>query len=84
MTRAVAAVAIAAGIGLGGGALSSAPAFADEPTAAEDGTAGIQAFAGPFLTWSDCNFDREIAEYVYDYDTTPCFRDPDGWYYQYF
>jgi hypothetical protein len=83
LTRAFSTVAIAAGLVLGGGAFSSAPAFASAHTGTEDGTVSIQAFEGPFYTWRDCNTDREWAERA-GYDTTPCFRDPKGWYYQYF
>lgn len=79
LTRAVSTVAIAAGLVLGGGALASAPAAASE----NDGTVSIQAFEGPFPRWDYCNTDRRAAESL-GYNTTPCFRDPDGWYYQYF
>ncbi|SDE03783.1 hypothetical protein [Glycomyces harbinensis] len=83
LTRAVAAAAITAGLALGAGALVSAPAAASEPAGTDD-TVSIQAWEGPFLTWRDCNFDREMAEYLYGYDTTPCTRGTGGWYYQYF
>lgn len=82
-TRAVSTVAIAAGLMLGGGALSSTPAVAGEHAGTDAGNVSIQAFEGPFPRWDYCNTDRNWAEY-FGYDTTPCFRDPDGWYYQYF
>ncbi len=82
LTRAVSTIAIAAGLVLGGSALSAAPAVASEP-AGTDGTVSIQAFEGPFPRWDYCNTDRRAAESM-GYDTTPCFKDPDGWYYQYF
>ncbi|THV41219.1 hypothetical protein [Glycomyces buryatensis] len=83
LTRAVSTVAIAAGLMLGAGALSSAPAAASEHAGTDDGTVSIQAFAGPFAFWDYCQMDRQAAQYQ-GYDVTPCFRDPDGWYYQYF
>lgn len=80
LTRAVSTFAMAACLVLGGSALVAAPAAAGEP---EDGTVSVQAFEGPFQFWDYCNTDRRAAERL-GYDTTPCFRDPDGWYYQYF
>ena len=82
LTRAVSTVAITAGLVLGGGALLSAPAAASD--AGTDDTMSVQAWEGPFYEWRDCNTDREIAEYVHGYDTTPCTRGTGGWYYQYY
>ncbi|MEO3868874.1 hypothetical protein ABGB18_08600 [Nonomuraea sp. B12E4] len=83
-TLALSTVAIAAGLALGGGALPSASAFAGEHRGTEmDGTVHTQALSGPYVSFKQCNLDRNAAEQIYD-RTTPCFHDPQGWFFQYF
>lgn len=83
-TLALSTVAIAAGLALGSGALSPTSAFASEHQGVErDGTAHIQAISGPYDSWDTCNRDR-LAAYHMGYRTTPCFLDPQGWFFQYF
>jgi len=80
LTRAVSTVAIAAGLMLGGTALSSAPASA--APAGIDGTVSTQSeWVGPFPRWDYCNNDRKKSQ-MQGFRTTPCTRDGAGWSYQ--
>lgn len=82
-TLALSTAAIAAGLALGG-ALSPASAFASEHRGSEtDGTVHTRALHGPYDSWDQCRLDRQAADLI-GYTTTPCFRDPQGWFFQYF
>jgi hypothetical protein len=77
-------VALAAGLALGSGAISPASAFANEHRATEqDGPVHTQSIAGPYVSWEQCNSYRQAAESL-GYRTTPCFHDPQGWFFQFF
>ena len=81
---ALSGVAITAGLALAGGALSSATAFAGETqTAAKDDIVRPLAISGPYVDFYQCNQDRMAADLIYE-STTPCFQDPQGWFFQYF
>ncbi len=78
--RAVSAVAMAAGLILGGGALASAPAAASPNATTDSVTSAGFHFEGPFAFWDYCQMDRKGAQ-AHGYEVTPCFKDPDGYYY---
>ncbi|MDP9794288.1 hypothetical protein J2S43_002800 [Catenuloplanes nepalensis] len=81
---ALSTVALAAGLALVGGALSPASASAGEHGGAErDGTVHLLALLGPYKTWEQCNIVRDLYD-ARGYETTPCFKDPQGWFLQYF
>jgi hypothetical protein len=83
-TLALSTVALAAGLAQGGGALSPASALANEHRVTDQGGAvHIESIAGPYISWSQCSSYRQGAESL-GYSTTPCFHDPQGWFFQFF
>lgn len=46
------------------------------------GTVQPLALSGPWPSWNECKTSRDLMRY-YGYDTTPCFKDPQGWFFQY-
>ncbi|GAB3995467.1 hypothetical protein GCM10029992_12780 [Glycomyces albus] len=80
MVRAVGTVAMAAGLMLGGAAVASAPAAAGPSAGTESTVSAGFHFEGPFAFWDYCQMDRKGAQ-AHGYEVTPCFKDPDGYYY---
>lgn len=80
MARGVATVAMAAGLMLGGGALAASPASAGPDAGSGGAVIAATDFQGPFQFWDYCQIDRKGAQAL-GYRVTPCFKDPDGWYY---
>ncbi|WP_405573657.1 hypothetical protein OG418_49495 [Streptomyces phaeochromogenes] len=81
-TLALSTVALAVGLVLGSGAIS--PASANEHQGTEqDGTVHIQTLAGPYNSWDQCRSYRQAAQSL-GYSTTPCWHDPQGWFFQFF
>jgi hypothetical protein len=81
--RTLSTVAITAGLVLGGGALTSASAAASgHPGTGKDAVHPL-VLVGPFSDYDSCTFERRFHE-ERGFETTPCFVDPDGWYFQYF
>lgn len=78
------ALAVALALALGSSAFSPASAETGEHRATQTvGTVQPLALSGPWPSWDECNISRDLMEY-YGYDTTPCFHDPQGWFFQYF
>ncbi|MGN9821633.1 hypothetical protein ACTMUQ_40755 [Streptomyces sp. SD11] len=76
--------AVALAVALGSSAFSPASAQTGEHQAIQTvGTVQPLALSGPWPSWNECNISRDLMIY-YGYDTTPCFRDPQGWFFQYF
>lgn len=75
--------ALAVALALGSSAFSPASAETGEHRATQTvGTVQPLALSGPWPSWNECNISRGLMIY-YGYDTTPCFKDPQGWFFQY-
>lgn len=81
---------VALAVALGSSAFSPASADTGEHRATQTvgitqtvGTVQPLALSGPWPSWKECNISRDLMRY-YGYDTTPCWRDPQGWFFQYF
>jgi hypothetical protein len=75
---------VALAVALGSSAFSPASAETGEHRATPTvGTVQPLALSGPWPSWNECNISRGLMIY-YGYDTTPCFHDPQGWFFQYF
>jgi hypothetical protein len=80
---------VALAVALGGSAFSPASAETGEHRATQTarttqtvGTVQPLALSGPWPSWNECKISRDLMRY-YGYDTTPCFKDPQGWFFQY-
>ena len=80
----VALSTVALAVALGSSAFTPAAAETGEHRAIQAvGTVQPLALSGPWPSWNECKISRDLMRY-YGYDTTPCFRDPQGWFFQYF
>lgn len=76
-------VALAVALAIGSSAFSPASAETREHRPTQTvGTVQPLALSGPWPSWKECNISRDLMRY-YGYDTTPCWRDPQGWFFQY-
>ena len=82
ITRAVSTVALAAALVLGSAAIAPASAVASEYRGTgQDTAAAAWTFIGPLPSYTNCATLRAWYQNS-GYSTTPCFLDPDGWYFQ--
>lgn len=79
--RVLGIAAIVFGLALGGAMTPASASVAEPVRSAADDVVRPQAIQGPFTSFQQCSLDRNAA-ISQGRRVTPCFKDPQGWFYQ--